>query len=66
MKKQPKFIEIWKGASINTDLIQGNRTVSDTKGARYFVDDIYGGVFEVNASHYREINKMLGKKGSQS
>lgn len=55
------FVELYKGATLNIDLVKGIRE----DGPKYFVDDIYGGSWEVNRTRYHEIKNILGNKNGR-
>lgn len=52
-----KFIRLGRGNKLNDTLVD---KVVVSKN-RYFVKDIYGGSYEVDEKHFKEIVKILGK-----
>lgn len=56
MSKKVRFVELYKGSTLNVDLIKGIRP----DGIKYFVDDIYGCSWEVTRTRYNQIKKALG------
>lgn len=60
-KKRPQFVELFRGSSLNSDLVAKKRTELDDDGVRhYYIIDRYDVEHEVNRTHYNEIVATLG------
>lgn len=60
--KKPDFVEIHRGATLNSSLIAGKRSefLAKEKVKKYYVVDVYGIEHEVNRTRYNYIVKILG------
>lgn len=51
------FIHLGKGSSINENVVSFLSIVKGKEKDRYFINDIYGGSYELNNSSFKKISK---------